>query len=72
MDQERKLNQRLYDALPTVPAPNLEEIKIKCEFEREWKDFEFPAQPEQIAESFYRKGRIAGKSAAAKEILGSK
>lgn len=66
------INERLWKALPTVPAPNLEEMKIEAEFRREWKANQsmFPASPEQIGEFFYRKGRMAGKDAAGREILG--
>ncbi len=67
------LAQKLYDTLPTEPIPNLEEMKITAECRAAWVEQNgIVGTPEQVFELGYRKGRIAGKDAASREILGRK
>lgn len=74
MSQNGDIGKRLWEALPTTDIPSLEEMRIDAEFRTAWEDSQsmFPASPESIGELFYRKGRMAGKDAASREILGKR
>jgi hypothetical protein len=70
----KSTDERLWEALPTEPIPNLEEMKIEAEVRHEWEAAQamFPASTERVFELAYRKGRIAGRDAANREILGKR